>query len=61
MPDGYKMIRKINISTAGEHAPRHLEDVLDTSNTSRDLYGDKGYVDRERESRLKADDWRVHI
>jgi len=57
----YKLIRKINISTASEHDTRHLEDVLDASNTSRDLYGDKGYVDGERETRLKAAGWRVHI
>lgn len=57
----YKLIRKIKISTASEHDTRHLEDVLDPANTSRDLYGDKGYADGEREARLKAQGWRVHI
>ena len=31
------------------------------ANTGRDLYGDKGYVDGERETRLKAQGWRAHI
>lgn len=57
----YKLIRKTKGSTASENDTRHLEDVLDTANTSRDLYGDKGYVDGEREVRLKAQGWRIHI
>ncbi|MDO9161178.1 MAG: IS5 family transposase [Methylococcaceae bacterium] len=57
----YKLIRKIKISTASEHDTRHFEDVLDPSNTSRDIYADKGYVDSDRESRLKTNHWRVHI
>jgi IS5 family transposase len=57
----HKLIRKIKVSTASEHDTLHLEDVLDPHNTSRDLYGDKGYVDGEREKRLKAAGWRVHI
>lgn len=57
----YKLIRKIKISTARENDTRHLEAVLDPANTSRDLYGDKGYVDGERETRLKAAGWRVQI
>ena len=35
--------------------------MLDRLNTCRDLYGDKGYVDGEREARLKSQGWRVHI
>lgn len=57
----YKLIRKLKISTASENDTRHLEDVLDPANTSRDIYGDKGYVDGEREARLKTAGWRVHI
>jgi IS5 family transposase len=57
----YKLIRKVKVSTASEHDTNHLEDVLDPANTSRDLYGDKGYVDGEREARLKKAGWRVHI
>ena len=57
----YKLFRKIKVSTASEHHTRHLEDVLDTAITRRDLYGDKGYVDGDREARLKSRGWRVHI
>jgi IS5 family transposase len=57
----YKLIRQLKVSTASANDTLHLEDVLDTANTSRDLYGDKGYVDGGREARLKAKGWRVHI
>lgn len=57
----YKLIRKLKVTTASEHDTLHLDDVLDEYNTSRDLYGDKGYVDAEREARLKAAGYRVHI
>lgn len=57
----YKLIRALKVSTASANDTLHLEDVLDPANTGRDLYGDKGYVDREREARLKAQGWRVHI
>ena len=50
----YKLIRQVKVSTASENDTLHLEDVLDHANTGRDLYGDKGYVDGERERRLKA-------
>jgi len=57
----YKLIRKVKVSTASAHDTTHLEDVLDSSNTSRDIYADKGYADHEREKRLKESGWRPHI
>lgn len=57
----YKLIRKLKVSTASEHDTHHLEAVLDTGNTSRDSYADKGHVDGEREARLKYAGWRAHI
>ncbi len=57
----YKLIRKLKVSTASEHDTHHLEAVLDTSNTSRDVYADKGYVDSEREARLQEEGWRLQI
>jgi len=57
----YKLIRKIKVSTASEHDTRHLEDVLDPMNTSKDLYADKGYIDQAREDKLKQEGLRVHI
>ncbi|MYM37699.1 IS5 family transposase, partial [Duganella sp. FT94W] len=57
----YKLIRKIKVSTASEHDTLHFETVIDPGNTSRDIYADKGYVDGEREARLKGQGWRMHI
>lgn len=57
----YKLVRKIKISTASEHDTLHFEDVLDSSNTNRDILADKGYVDQEREARLSELGWRMHI
>jgi IS5 family transposase len=57
----YKLIRKLKVTTASQHDTLHLDDVLDDYNTSRDLYGDKGYVGSDREARLKANGYRVHI
>jgi transposase, IS5 family len=57
----YKLIRKLKVTTASAHDTLHLDDVLDPLNTSRDLFADKGYVDAEREARLKSEGYRVHI
>ena len=57
----YKLIRKIKVSTASEHDTLHFEAVIDPANTSRDIYADKGYIDGEREARLKSEGWRMHI
>lgn len=57
----YKLIRKIKISTASEHETLHFEAVIDPSNTSRDIYADKGYLNSEREARLKSQGWRMHV
>lgn len=35
--------------------------MIDSANTSRDIYADKGYVDGEREARLNGQGWRMHI
>ncbi len=54
-------MRKIKVSTASEHDTLHFEDVLDPSNTNRNILADKGYVDGEREDRLSKQGWRMHI
>ena len=38
----YKLVRKIKVSTASEHDTLHFEAVIDSANTSRDIYADKG-------------------
>jgi IS5 family transposase len=49
----YKFIRKIEAGTASTHDNQHFDKVLDTANTSRDVYADRGYPSREREAWLK--------
>jgi IS5 family transposase len=39
----YKLIRKLKVSTASEYNTHHLEPMLNTGNTSRDVYAYKGY------------------
>jgi IS5 family transposase len=57
----YKCIRQLHVSTASEHDTLHLKAILDPGNSSRDLYGDKGYTDQKREAALKEDGIRVNI
>jgi IS5 family transposase len=57
----YKLIRKLKVSTASEHDTNHFEDVLDSTNASRAVLTDKGYVDGEREVRLTDAGWRMFI
>jgi IS5 family transposase len=57
----YKLIRKIETGTAATHDSQHFETVLNTSNTSRDVYADKGYPSAEREAQLKEAGYRSHI
>ncbi|MGK5077273.1 transposase [Janthinobacterium sp. HLX7-2] len=39
----------------------HFEEVIDPASTNCDIDADKGYVDGEREMRLKGQGWRMHI
>nr|WP_315218591.1 IS5 family transposase [uncultured Duganella sp.] len=55
----YKLIGKIKISAASEHDTLLFDAVNDPANTSRAIYADKGYVDGEREARLKGEGWRI--
>lgn len=57
----YKLMRKVKVSSANEHDTKHFDAVLDTENSSRDIYADRGYADLDREKRLKGEGWRVHI
>ena len=57
----HKLIRRVHVSTASENNTLHFERVLDPSNTSRDIYADRGYLEGAREQRLRAQGWRVHI
>lgn len=55
-----KLIRKIAITHAAVADTNVFEELLDPSNTSRDVYADQGYPSIERESRLKQAGWRAH-
>ncbi len=55
------MIRKIETGTASVHDSQHFDAVLDPSNTSRDVFADRGYPAKEREEKLKADGFRCYI
>src|SRR5512140_3860829 len=57
----YKVIRKIVTDTASTHDSQHFDAVLDTANTSRAVYADRGYPSEAREAQLKKDGFRNHI
>jgi IS5 family transposase len=57
----HKVVRKVVVTDAAVHDTNHFEDLLDETNTSREVSADKGYVDGEREARLTAAGWRVKV
>lgn len=57
----HKFIRKIVTDTASTHDSQHFEAVMDLSNTSRDVYADRGYPSEDRESWLRANGYRNRI
>lgn len=57
----HKVVRKSAVTDASVHDTNHFEDLLDEANTSREVSADKGYVDSQREARLKAAGWRVRV
>jgi IS5 family transposase len=56
-----KFIRKIVISTAKEHDVLHTKRLLDRSNTSKDIYGDKGYEGEEYEKYMRDNGFNPRI
>ena len=57
----YKIIRRIETDTASMHDSLHFDNVFDTSNTSRDVYADRGYPSEEREAWLNENGFRNQI
>lgn len=57
----YKIIRRIETDTASTHDSQHFDNVFDTSNTSPDVYADRGYRSEEREAWLKVNGFRNQI
>jgi IS5 family transposase len=56
-----KLIRKLAVTHAAVADTTVFEELLDTTNTSRDVYADRGYPSAEREHNLNQAGWRVHI
>lgn len=57
----HKFIRKIVTDTASTHDSQHFDAVIDSANTSRDVYADRGYPSEEREAWLKSNGYRNRI
>ena len=57
----YKLIRKVKVSTASEHDSLHLDVIQDTAIPVANCILTKGYVDKERATRLKAQGLRVQL
>ena len=57
----HKLVRTHAVTDAAVHDTNHFEDLLDPSNTSREVSADKGYVDAAREQRLTEAGWRIKV
>lgn len=57
----YKVIRKLETGTASVHDSQHFDAVMDSSNTRRDVYADRGYTSADRENWLKERGYRNQI
>ena len=57
----HKLIRRLKTDTASTHDSQHFEALLDSGNTCRDVYADRGYASKEREETLQAKGYRPQI
>lgn len=57
----HKLIRCVRVSDASEADTLHRVDVLDRTNSRRDLWADRGYHNKARERWLKLIGLRPHI
>lgn len=57
----YQFIRKIETDTASTHDSQHFDKVFDASNTSREVYADRGYPSEAREAWLKENGFRNQL
>ena len=57
----HKLIRRLKTDTASTHDSQHFEALLDSGNTCRDVYADRGYASKEREEALQANGYRPQI
>lgn len=57
----YKVIRAIESGTASTHDSQHFDTLIDSGNTCRDIYADRGYPSQARETWLKVHGYRNQI
>ena len=57
----HKIIRDYKITDASVHDSNVFEDILDETNTSRDVYADSAYRSAEHEDNLKKKKFRPHL
>jgi IS5 family transposase len=57
----YKLLRKMAVTHVAVADTTVFESLLDRTNTSRDVFADRGYPTAEREATLKQAGWSVHI
>jgi IS5 family transposase len=57
----YKLIRRYKVTTAEVHDTNVFEELLDNKNTSRDVWADAAYRNKERVENLQAAGYREHI
>ena len=57
----YNLIRKFETDAARVHDGQHFEAVLSQCNSSADVYGDRGYPSRARQSHLRVNGYRPQI
>ncbi len=57
----YKIIRDYKVTDASVHDSNVFEELLDESNTSRDVYADSAYCSAKSEANLKEGRFRAHL
>jgi IS5 family transposase len=57
----HKLIRRYNVTPANVHDSNVFDELLDPSNTSRDVWADSAYRSQETIERLKKNRYREHI
>jgi IS5 family transposase len=56
-----KLIRKYQVTDASVHDSRVFEELLDSSNSSKDVWADSAYRSQEKEARLKEVGYRSKV
>ena len=57
----HKLIRRYTVTTAAVHNTNIFEDLLDSTNTSRDVWADGAYREKKRVKGVQEKGYREHI